>query len=383
MPRKKLTFALVKPLRMILVLVAVAIASASLIVSSWLTRDLRVEEQNKMEVWAEAMQSLNNADETTDINLVLRVLDTNEQIPIIVTDGSTILDSRNLSPSTDLEQRLLTMKAKDNCIAIDTPDGAWLVYYDDSLMLRRLALYPYVQMAVVLLFIVVAVFALLTSRRAEQNKVWVGLSKETAHQLGTPVSSMMAWTEVLREQYPDDPLIPELGNDVQRLQIIADRFSKIGSQPNAKQAPLTTEELTAIVADVVTYMRKRVSNKVEIRFNHDVTPTAHTSGALLSWVIENLCKNAVDAMEGIGTITITLFPATATTMQAVEVSDTGKGIPKKHLSTVFQPGFTTKQRGWGLGLSLAKRIVEEYHHGRIFVKHSELGVGTTFRIELP
>ena len=228
-----------------------------------------------------------------------------------------------------------------------------------------------------MIFVVVAIFALLTSKRAEQNKVWVGLSKETAHQLGTPISSLMAWTEMLRESYPDDTLIPEMDKDVKRLQLIADRFSKIGSLPE----PVPTS-LNDVLTHVIDYMDRRTSKSVRMIKDmptHDVI--VRLNGSLFEWVIENLSKNAVDAMQG-EPGTITLHVEDTSQLAIVEVSDTGKGIRKKDLSNVFRPGFTTKKRGWGLGLSLAKRIVEEYHHGRIYVKRSEVGKGTTFRIEL-
>ena len=227
-----------------------------------------------------------------------------------------------------------------------------------------------------MIFVVIAIFALLTSKKAEQNKVWVGLSKETAHQLGTPISSLMAWVEVLKETYPEDELIPEMYNDISRLQLIADRFSKIGSLPE-----LVPTDLRDVMSNVVSYMNRRTSTKISIECRFpDTDVTVDINASLFEWVIENLCKNAVDAMSGEGSITITVSDEPGRT--AIEVSDTGKGIPKKNIGNVFRPGFTTKKRGWGLGLSLAKRIVEEYHHGRIFVKSSEPGRGTTFRIEL-
>ena len=248
--------------------------------------------------------------------------------------------------------------------------------YDDSVILKRLAAYPYIQLGVVMLFVVVAIFALLTSKRAEQNKVWVGLSKETAHQLGTPISSLMAWTEILKETYPDDTLIPEMDKDVKRLELIADRFSKIGSLPEPVPA-----SLTEVMEHVIEYMDRRTSQKVKfIKDFPEGDIVIKINASLFEWVIENLCKNAVDAMEGSGTITLHLDETADKAI--IEVSDTGKGIRKKDMRNVFRPGFTTKKRGWGLGLSLAKRIVEEYHKGRIFVKSSEPGRGTTFRIEL-
>jgi signal transduction histidine kinase len=365
------------------VVAAVVIAVASLVASNLLTRDLYEEEHKKMEVWAEAMRTLNAGDDNGGMNLVLKVIQDNTTIPIVVVDekGEVQL-SRNVEeqPDTQLSVTAMRWKNAGHSIRIlyddDNPKEFIDVCYDDSLMLKRLAVYPYVQLGVVLLFVVVAIFALLTSKRAEQNKVWVGLSKETAHQLGTPISSLMAWSEVLREQYPGDTLLDEMDKDVRRLQLIADRFSKIGSLP--EPVPSNMNELLTRVAD---YMSRRVSNKVRIEKLLPPEPIiAPLNASLFEWVIENLCKNAVDAMEGQGRITLFLGEEMGTLV--VEVSDTGKGIRKKDLKSVFKPGFTTKQRGWGLGLSLAKRIVEEYHHGRIYVKNTELGRGTTFRIEL-
>ncbi len=370
----------IRQVKIALVVTAVIIATASLVVSHFLVRDLAREEHNKMEVWAEAMRSLNNADETTDLNLVLQVIDGNNTIPVIVSDDAgDIQTSRNIDCDdlAQLQALARQWKKAGQAIRIDLENGAWLdVCYDESLMIKRLSTYPYVQLGVVLLFVVIAIFALLTSKKAEQNKVWVGLSKETAHQLGTPISSLMAWTEILKETYPDDSLIPEMDKDVKRLQLIADRFSKIGSLPEPVDS-----SLTEVMEHVISYMERRTSRKVVmVRDFPDDDIVVKLNQSLFEWVIENLCKNAVDAMEGNGTITIHMEQ---TAQKAViEVSDTGKGIRKKDLGNVFRPGFTTKKRGWGLGLSLAKRIVEEYHHGHIFVKHSEVGVGTTFRIEL-
>jgi len=355
-----------------------------------LTRDLETEEHHKMEIWAEAMRALNHADENTDLNLVLKVINTNQTIPVIVLDAdgkvqtfrNIDLKSKNVTDSmTTLAQMGRQLKDEGRAIRIllnGTAKHDYIdVCYDDSLMLKRLATYPYVQLGVVLIFVVVAIFALLTSKKAEQNKVWVGLSKETAHQLGTPISSLMAWTEVLKETYPNDMLIPEMEKDISRLQLVADRFSKIGSLP--EPVPVSLNEVLTHVGD---YMNKRTSSKISIQRtfpNHEVIVRINAS--LFEWVIENLCKNAVDAIgEQPGTITLRLED---TPQRAViEVSDTGKGIRKKDIRNVFRPGFTTKSRGWGLGLSLAKRIVESYHHGKIWVKSSEPGVGTTFRIEL-
>ena len=377
----------VRQVKILLVLAAVVIAVASLAVSNFLVRDLLEEERNNVEVWAEAMNSLNKADESTDLALVLKVIGSNENIPVVVVDDKgQVQDYRNLevrgkTAADSLEyimRRARSMKQSGNYIPInlDSPGDYMEVCFGESLMLRRLAYYPYVQLGVVLIFVVVAIFALLSSKRAEQNKVWVGLSKETAHQLGTPISSLMAWVEVLRETYPDDELIPEMDKDVRRLQRIAERFSKIGSLPEPKP-----ENLNDVVQNVLEYIGRRASNKVHLSVDMPDHPLiVKMSAPLFEWVIENLCKNAIDAMEGQGSITLTARDEGD--CFSVEVSDTGKGIPRNKFKDVFMPGFTTKSRGWGLGLSLAKRIVEEYHGGRIFVKNSELGKGTTFRIEL-
>lgn len=380
----------IRRVKILLVLAAVMIAVASLVVSHILTRDLADEERGKMEVWAEAMRTLNRADENTDINLVLKVINGNNTIPVIVLDSKgrvqdfrniDIPDAKTYSDSLAFAESMSKQLLNENhSIRISLDDGIPTDYidvcYSDSLMLRRLAFYPYVQLGVVMIFVVIAIFALLTSKRAEQNKVWVGLSKETAHQLGTPISSLMAWTEMLTESYPDDSLIPEMDKDVKRLQLIADRFSKIGSLPEPVPA-----SLSEVLNHVIDYMDRRTSKKVAMVRDfpeHDVVVKINAS--LFEWVIENLCKNAVDAMEGEGRITLAYREEG--TRAVIEVTDTGKGIRKKDIRNVFRPGFTTKKRGWGLGLSLAKRIVEEYHHGHIFVKKSEVGVGTTFRIEL-
>ena len=371
----------IRQTKILLVVAAVLIAVASLVASNLLTRDLYEEEHKKMEIWAEAMRTLNVDDGNDGMNLVLKVIEDNTTIPVVVVDEKgEVQISRNTEEKASPAELARQWKAAGHSIRILYDDANPKEYidvcYDDSLMLKRLAVYPYVQLGVVLLFVVIAIFALLTSKRAEQNKVWVGLSKETAHQLGTPISSLMAWTEILKEQYPDDSLLGEMEKDVRRLQLIADRCSKIGSLP--EPVPSNMNEVLTRVAE---YMSRRVSNKVHIQKLLPPEPViVPLNASLFEWVIENLCKNAVDAMEGSGRIT--LFLGVEMDLVVVEVSDTGKGIRKKDLKSVFKPGFTTKQRGWGLGLSLAKRIVEEYHHGRIFVKASEVGRGTTFRIEL-
>ena len=367
-----------------LVIIAVLLGVASLVFSNYLVHDLEREEAMRMEVWTEAMRTFNNADEETDLSLVLTVIRGNNTIPVIVLNNKGGIDSYSnvRIHGTDtlgyLMHRAAAMREAGNIIRMDMndPGDYYDVCYDDSLMLKRLEAYPYIQFGVFALFLTVALFALLSMKRSEQNRVWVGLSKETAHQLGTPISSLMAWTEILRTTYPDDTLIPEMSNDVHRLEIIADRFSKIGSQPET-----TPENLGEALQRVVDYISRRSSEHVTITLCLPERPiTVRMCSPLFEWVIENLCKNAIDAMNGEGRITIHVVQTTEHAY--IDIEDTGKGIHKSHFKTVFSPGFTTKKRGWGLGLSLAKRIIESYHKGCIYVKHSELGKGTIFRIEL-
>lgn len=375
----------IKQIKIVLVVMAVVIALLSLGVSHYLVRDLSREEEQKIEVWAEAMRTLNEATEETDLNLVLTVINGNNTIPVIVLDKvGEVQTFRNvvIPESVDtlafLKSAVKDMRLSKEPIRILLDEvGDYIeICYNDSLLLRRLASYPYVQLGVVLIFVVVAIFALLSSKKAEQNRVWVGLSKETAHQLGTPISSLMAWTEILRDKYLDDDLIPEMSKDVKRLQVIADRFSKIGSMPEPKE-----ENLIEVLERVVSYIERRASNKIRfVRQFPSEGLVVRMNASLLEWVFENLCKNAIDAMDGQGMITLRVINAESKV--AIEVEDTGKGIAKSHRNSVFTPGFTTKKRGWGLGLSLAKRIVEEYHKGRIFVKSSEVNKGTIFCVEL-
>lgn len=374
----------IRQVKILLVVMAVVIAVASLLISHMLVQDLLDEERSKMQVWADAMHAINEAGPDEDMSLALSVISSNSTIPVVVMSSSgEVNDYSNIDISQEDTLAFLAdfgrrMQRADNFVRIAYGDSTdyELVCYDESIMLKRLSAWPYVQLGIVLIFVVVAIFALLSSKRAEQNKVWVGLSKETAHQLGTPISSLMAWTEMLKETYPDDEMIPEMSQDVKRLERIAERFSKIGSLPEPVES-----SMNEVLEHVISYMERRTSNKVQIlRHFPDHEVIVRMNASLFEWVIENLCKNAVDAMEGSGTITLTLMDEGK--LAVIEVQDTGKGIKKKDVKSVFTPGFTTKKRGWGLGLSLARRIVEEYHKGRIFVKQSELGKGTTFRIEM-
>ena len=384
----------VRRVKRILVAGAVLIVVASLWVSHGLISDLKNEEQTKMGVWAEAMRSLTSADETTDLNLVLRVINDNHTIPVIVTDEKgRVTTSRNLRlryrTSRDsvkqVNEALARLKAGGHSMRIalgtdevgETHASALYIYYGQSLLLQRLAWFPYVQLGVVTVFLLVALLALLSTKRAEQNKVWVGLTKETAHQLGTPISSLMAWMAVMRETHPDDALIDEMEADVRRLEMVAERFSKIGSAPK-----LHPETVGPIVERVAEYIARRIPKSVKLTVDlRDESELIPISAPLVEWVVEVLCKNAADAMPGVGQIGIS--GGKMGDRYVIDVADTGKGIERKHHKTVFRPGFTTKQRGWGLGLSLAKRIIEEYHHGHIYVLRSAPGEGTVFRIELP
>lgn len=375
----------IKHIRTILIVVAVIIAISSLLVSHSLVRDLEREERNKMEVFAEAYRTFNNADENTDLSLVLEVISSNNTIPVVILDkNDNITSYLNLEiPKQDtlryLKQYVDAMRGNGNSIRLYHEDGNQDSYtevcYGESVLINRLTISPYIQLGVVLIFVLIAIFALLSFKKTEQNRVWVGLSKETAHQLGTPISSLIAWIELLKDKY-SDALILEMEKDVNRLQMIAERFSKIGSMP----APVQ-EDMVMVLDRVVAYMERRTPNSVQFVKNFPDPPlNAAVNASLFEWVIENLCKNAVDAMDGQGTLTINLFREGDVVV--IEVTDTGKGISKNLYKSVFNPGFTTKKRGWGLGLSLAKRIVEEYHNGKIYVKKSEPGNGTTFRIEL-
>lgn len=370
--------------RYLLIAVAAVIAAASLVVSNMLVEDLKHEEKNKMEVWASAMSSLVNAPINEDVSLEQGILSSNKTIPVILTDeNGAIIQYNNIEMQAGadtlavLMERVAEMRNKGNVIPVYMEElGVQYACYDDSNILVQLSRYPYIQMCVVLLFFVICIVAVISSKRAEQNKVWVGLSKETAHQLGTPISSLMAWVEILKEKYPDDNLLSDMEHDVERLQRVAERFSKIGSKPEP-----TAEDIVSVIERALEYVKRRSPSKVEYVVDFPKRPLlVRMNVSLIEWVVENLCKNAIDAMDGSGVITVSVSHDDRNVY--VEVADTGKGIAKSMRNRVFEPGFTTKKRGWGLGLSLARRIMEEYHNGRIFVKKSIVGKGTTFRFEL-
>ena len=376
-----------KRIRTILIVVAIIIAVLSLFVSQSLVKDLSREEYSKMELFAQAYQSLSDADESTDLSLVLSVLSGNKTIPVIVVDENNDvksflnIDIRKADTLQYLRSCVERMRGLGNSIKIyfDESDTEHYneVCFDESLLLNRLTVYPYIQMGVVMLFVLIAIFALLSFKKTEHNRVWVGLTKETAHQLGTPISSLMAWTELLKDKYTEDELISEMEKDVNRLEMVAERFSKIGSMPEPVQA-----DMVGVLDGVIDYVEHRSPATVRfIREFPNPPVNAKVNASLFGWVIENICKNAVDAMNGKGKLTIRL--AEDKNCVTIDVIDTGKGIAKNSWRSIFDPGYTTKERGWGLGLSLAKRIVTEYHKGKIYVAHSEIGKGTTFRIELP
>ena len=363
--------------RYVLIVLAAVIAMASLFVSNLIVDDLKSEEVRRMTVWASAMSSLISADIDEDVRLEEEIISSNMTIPVVMMDKEGNIISYNNIPEAKLERRAADMRLSGTMIEVPLGDGNdYYIYYDDSDTLVQLAYYPYIQLAVVVVFFIICFVAILNSKRAEQNRVWVGLSKETAHQLGTPISSLMAWTEVLKAKYPADELLPEMERDVERLQMVAERFSKRGS----KCEPVVAD-VNSVIERAVGYMKRRSPAKVQYELTLSEAPLlAPLNVPLLEWVLENLCKNAIDAMGGDGSITVVVSDTAGKVI--VDVADTGKGIAKSKWDDVFKPGFTTKPRGWGLGLSLAKRIVEEFHNGRIYIKKSLPGKGTTFRIEL-
>jgi signal transduction histidine kinase len=369
--------------KLTLFLFAILIGVSSFIYTSSLVRSLKAEERRKVEMWAEATRLIISSDSSQNLEFLSSIsTEGNTTIPVILTDGNdNIIASRNFSPAriNDPEyilRNLEKIKKKNEPIVIDLPDGfVNYIYYKDSIILIQLRYYPFVQLGLIILFILVSYMALSSSRKAEQNQVWVGMSKETAHQLGTPTSSLAGWIEILQNKYPEIPFNRELSLDVERLEKITERFSRIGSRPSLKQ-----ENILKLIARIVEYLKSRSSSKIifNMDFNGNDKILIPVNAPLFEWVIENISKNAIDAMEGSGQITIKV---TGTEKNAyIDISDTGKGIPKSTYKKIFHPGFTTKQRGWGLGLSLAKRIIEEYHNGKIFVKYSEAGKGSCIRI---
>ena len=403
--------------KLVFLAIAATVALAFLSVSNRLVKDLAKQERERMELWADATKEIirqldaqladdeqleSDSNSTVDyvpsanVDFLLKIINSNTTIPVLLTDDDgNILNYRNfeLPEPVDslfpmnlsdanrhfLEERLEVLSKGSNVIHITiAPDMQQHLYYEDSTMLKRLSYYPYIQLLVMIIFLAVVYFAVLSTKKAEQNKVWVGLSKETAHQLGTPISSLMAWVELLPEMGVDSETIHEMSKDVNRLSTIASRFSKIGSKPQMEHV-----NLVDIVSHATSYMATRIPGRITL--STDVkyaTLPVNACPPLFEWVMENLIKNAVDAMDGMGSINVEIG-LLSSRKAYIDVSDTGKGISRKNFKTVFNPGFTSKKRGWGLGLTLAKRIIEQYHDGQIFVRTSTPGVGTTFRIEIP
>ena len=390
-------------IKLLVVIFSLLIAAATVVYTNWLVQRVAERERQQIDLYAKTQRYMINTEDTNNlVFLQEEIIDANKTIPIVFTDGEgNVLGARNLGDFQHLsapdsmallQRELLTMKKQHPSIVVELPAGQRnYIYYKDSALLEQLRKYPLVQLVVIGCLGVLAYFSFSYSRRAEQNRVWVGLAKETAHQLGTPLSSLVGWQEYLRasEKFQDEPIVEELGKDIRRLEIITERFSNIGSVPVLKD-----ENLLQVTKNAIAYLQSRVSRKVAFRIESDLPPDtpAQINVPLFDWVVENICKNAVDAMDGRGSITLHLrrvrtrrswyLRQEPVRQVAIDITDTGKGIAKNKLKRVFLPGYTTKKRGWGLGLALAKRIIENYHAGQLFVKWSEVGRGTTFRLVL-
>ncbi|MDB5121424.1 MAG: integral rane sensor signal transduction histidine kinase [Sphingobacteriales bacterium] len=383
--------------KFILLAFAITIAGASLWYTTYLVKNISKAERTRAEVWATATRNIIAMPDVNDeyITFIYSIRDS-LAVPAIVADSlSNISYYRGLdSNKTNFKQepgknydpkyfkdQLKEMKAQHDPIIIDMASGEdkLYVYYKDSMLLTQLRVFPYIQLTVIAIFLLVAYTVFSSSRRTEQDQVWVGLAKETAHQLGTPISSLMAWVELLKSKFnaENEPLILEMENDVRRLEMVADRFSKIGSKPI-----LHNHVIYDVINEFVDYFRVRVSDKIQFIVSGDAHVEALVNVPLFDWVLENLLKNAVNSIEGTGKIEIQIIENIAKEQVFIDVCDTGQGIPRLKFDTIFQPGYTTRKRGWGLGLSLTKRIVENYHSGQVFVKDSEIGKGTVFRIVL-
>lgn len=369
--------------RTFLILMALLIVAASLFYTSQLASKLAIEERKKVALFAEGIKSIATAQNGEELSFVTNIITQDSTIPRIITDEKGFIqDIRAIDTSgvknvpQFLKNKIAEYKKINPPIVINYSYGNVLIYYGESYLLTRLRYFPYAQLAIIALFLVVVVISISSANRSIQNQVWVGLSKETAHQLGTPISAIEGWMELLRDELPNNDYVTEMQKDVDRLKLVADRFGKVGSEPQ-----LRIENLVPRLAEMVAYMQKRAPNKVFISFeSSQPIIEANISGPIFDWVIENLIRNSLDSMEGIGTILLKIQDRETNVI--IDIIDNGKGIPKHLIKKVFNPGFTTKKRGWGLGLSLSKRIIQKYHHGTIFVKNSEVLMGTTFRIIL-
>lgn len=367
-----------------LILVALAIVTATLYYTNQLARKLATEEKKRAELLVKAINYNTTQNNSGGEEFTLSVIEENKTTPLIITDqAGVIIDSKNIDTPVNIrdgdkfiKNKLEQFKDEHEPIISHFGSGQNYIYYGDSYLLRQLKLFPYVQLTIIILFLVVVLIALSIAHRSIQNQVWVGLSKETAHQLGTPLSSLVGWLELLREHDVNKEAVEEMEKDIDRLKLVADRFGKVGSVPNLEEENLITR-----LTNMVDYMQKRAPSKVQIgMYSKEDDIKVNISGPLFDWVIENLMRNALDAMEEKGSINV--YVTNHPHQVWIDVKDTGKGIPAHQVKKIFNPGFTTKKRGWGLGLSLSKRIIEKYHRGSIFVKQSEPGKGTTFRIIL-
>ncbi len=374
-------------IKIVLLVFAFLIGFFSLWYTNTLVNKLESQEREKIATWANATQLITSPEAEGNLNFLYEIIQANTTIPVILTDSNGVVNQfRNIEAfkmenEAWVADKIAEMKKQNEPFEIEFMGGKQLIYYENSTLLNQLRIYPYFQLAVIALFLVMSYFAFSYSRTSEQNKVWAGMSKETAHQLGTPISSLMAWLDYLKESDAEVPqkVITEMEHDMDRLGLITERFSKIGSEPS-----LTICSLYEVIEESVRYINSRTSDKVSI-FIRDQEKfkeaQVQINKPLFAWVVENLCKNAVDAMEGEGEIVFS-FQGIRDTKVLIDISDTGKGVPSNKFKTIFKPGYTTKKRGWGLGLSLVKRIVENYHKGKIYVKSSELDKGTVFRIEI-
>ena len=383
-----------------LVILSLLIVLGTVLYTNRLADKLAAEEQRKVEIWAEATRLLILAGPDDNIDFISTIIEGNTTIPVYMTDSAgRYMFSRNVELPRRLQKNgkeedvalfyqhhIDQLRKTTTPIIIDLQDGNnQYIYYDESDTLRRLHLLPYLQLLLIATFLIIAIFSLTAAHRAEENMVWVGLCKETAHQLGTPISSLVAWNEIFRLHYPHDQSFDEVQQDINRLKTITDRFSKIGSRPT-----LVTTPLYPLLEQTTDYMRHRISDKIQLSLSTDIdtNANAYINAPLFTWVIENIIRNSVDAMSGKGQININMSRTDKWTVKGrqqyllIDITDTGKGIDRRRFRKIFQAGYTTKQRGWGLGLSLSKRIINDYHHGRIFVYKSELDKGTTFRIML-
>ncbi|GGH70871.1 MAG: HAMP domain-containing histidine kinase [Bacteroidetes bacterium] len=370
--------------KLILFIFALLIGAGTLWYTETFLKDLRKEEEKSVKIWAHALKVFMTGTATGDLSIYGIIMQENNTIPIIMTDGDgNVITYRNLDSSKtrnpDYIKNLIPVMAEENePIEVEFAAGKKnIIYYQESILLKKLRIYPFVLLGVIGVFVGIAYAAFSSARRTEQDRVWSGMAKETAHQIGTPLSSLMGWIELLRVQGADEDALSEMSKDVDRLETITSRFSKIGSVPQLELLDIITE-----IEDSLDYLRRRTSNKIDIRFKApDTEIVIPINRQLFSWVIENLIRNAIDAIEGPGYIQVTVVEAGRNVR--IEVEDSGKGLTRNQFKAIFRPGYTTKTRGWGLGLSLARRIIEDYHNGQIFVLRSEPGVGTTFRLSLP